>query len=88
LILKCYFRLSERAQTMKNGPLNEGGPEDVQRKSDQEESCAKSSPPASTKSPRHLPPEILSAIARSGRRPITLPRVATPSAPDDDGAAP
>jgi hypothetical protein len=58
---------------MKKSPLNKSGPEDVQRKSDQEKSCAKSLPSASTKTPRRLPPEILSAVARSGRRPITLP---------------
>ncbi len=61
---------------MKKGPLNEGGPEKAQSKTHQKTICAKSPPSASTKSPRRLPPEILSAVARSGRRPITLPRLA------------
>jgi hypothetical protein len=58
---------------MKNGPLNEGGPGKAQLKTHRKTICAKSSSAASEKS-RRLPPEILSAVARSGRRSITLAR--------------
>jgi hypothetical protein len=57
LILKCYFRLSERAQTMKNGPLNEGGPEC--RKTGSKTSCTKALPSAIAKIGRRLPPEAM-----------------------------
>jgi hypothetical protein len=63
---------------MKNGPPDKGGPGKAQSKPHEKIICAKSSPPASTKSPRRLPPEILSAVARSGRRPITLARPKAP----------
>jgi len=69
---------------MKNGPSDKGGPgKSGQIKSIQKDYCAKSSHPASIKS-RRLPPEILSAVARSGRRPITLARVAVLSVAEDD----
>jgi hypothetical protein len=68
---------------MTNGPSGKGGP--AQSKLIQKDYCAKSSPSASTKiTPRRLPPEILSAVARSGRRPITLARVVLPSRRDDE----
>jgi hypothetical protein len=59
---------------MTNGPSGKGGPgKGAQSKLIQKDYCAKSSPSASAKiTPRRLPPEILSAVARSGRRPITL----------------
>jgi hypothetical protein len=71
---------------MKNGPPRDvGGPEKAQSKPHQKTICAKSSPSASTKiTPRRLPPEILSAVARSDRRPITLARVALPPHPNDE----
>lgn len=68
---------------MKKGPPHDkGGPEKAQSKPHQKTICAKSS---STKiTPRRLPPEILSAVARSGRRPITLACVVLPSRQDDE----
>jgi hypothetical protein len=71
---------------MKNGPPpDKGGPEKAQSKPHEKTICAKSSPSASPKiTPRRLPPEILSAVARSGRRPITLARVVLPSRRDDE----
>jgi hypothetical protein len=67
---------------MKKGPpRDKGGPEKAQSKPHQKTICAKSSPSASTKiTPRRLPPEILSAVARSGRRPITLAGAKAPKA--------
>ncbi len=63
---------------MKNGPPDEGGPgKGAQSKSIYKNFCAKSPLPASPKS-RRLPPEILSARARSKRRAITLPRILMP----------
>jgi hypothetical protein len=71
---------------MKNGPPSDkGGPDKAQSKPHQKTICAKSSPSASTKiTPRRLPPEILSAVARSGHRPITLARVALPPHRNDE----
>jgi hypothetical protein len=63
---------------MKKGPADEGGSLECVYKSDSREHTFSSDCKSSTpKYPRRLPPEILSAVARSAtrRRRVTLPRI-------------
>jgi hypothetical protein len=73
---------------VKKGPPVKGGPgKSVQIKSLEKDYCANSPLPATIKS-RRLPPEILSAVARSPRRPITLARPQAPREAQSTTATP
>jgi hypothetical protein len=57
---------------MKKGPPGKGGPQGIDKCNKQTSTYARPSTPS-----RYFPPEIFSGVARSktGRRPISLPRL-------------